>query len=191
MNSMINTLNKVISTENKTTFVAILAASVLSLFALVNTTVAIEPELTVPATEAEAAAIVAEVAGAENKEIISTILEQEAESYVEEQLRQVEDDPVAYLYYKGKQEGLADSEIHAMQGIMYCESKYNPYAANPSSTARGLFQFLDTSWSAWGNGGDVYSIPDNIDAAITYYQYAGTRPWVCPPVYVTPYQPGA
>jgi LysM repeat protein len=36
--------------------------------------------------------------------------------------------------------------------IIACESGGNPKAVNPSSTASGLFQFLDSSWRAYGGG---------------------------------------
>lgn len=36
--------------------------------------------------------------------------------------------------------------------IVACESGGNPTASNPSSTASGLYQFLDTSWKAYGGG---------------------------------------
>lgn len=34
-----------------------------------------------------------------------------------------------------------------MKGISWRESRWNPYAKNPSSTASGLFQFLTSTWA--------------------------------------------
>jgi hypothetical protein len=123
------------------------------------------------------------------QELVALLSKQEQDFYMAQQLERSKNDPIAYLYYKGKEQGLSDGEIIALQGIMYCESHYNQYALNASSHASGLFQFLPSSWRVWGGGGDPFSIPDNITAAITYYKYAGTAPWVCPPVPVMPFIP--
>jgi hypothetical protein len=179
-----------ISTENKTNLIAIIVASVVALFALVNTTLAIEPtetEPVLPASSEEAAAIVAEVAGQENKEIIAGILEEEAETYVYEELAEAErtGDHKKYLYVKTMEEGLSYNDAVIMDGIVTCESGWYAGAANPTSTASGLFQFLDTSWAAWGHG-NVFDGFRNIDAGVNYYAAAGQRPWVCPSYGVTP-----
>lgn len=34
-----------------------------------------------------------------------------------------------------------------MRSVAWCESRLNPHAQNPHSSARGLFQFLDTTWA--------------------------------------------
>jgi len=44
--------------------------------------------------------------------------------------------------------------------IMMCESGGNPLAQNPNSTAKGLFQFLDSTW-ANNCEGDVFNANDN------------------------------
>jgi len=74
--------------------------------------------------------------------------------------------------------GLSKYEIDKFQKIAYCESKYNPYAKNPNSTASGIYQFLRTSWLAYGEG-DVFDPLQNIKAAIRYYKVAGFSPWEC------------
>lgn len=188
MNSMINTLNKVISTETKMRFGAIVAAVLVSFFALTNMTVAIEPEAEViPPSSEEAAAIVADVSGKENKEIISGILEEEAETYVYEELAEAErtGDYKKYLYVKTMEQGLSYQDAVTMHGIVDCESDWVPTAANSRSSAAGLFQFLDSSWAAWGFG-NVFDGFRNIDAGVNYYAAAGQRPWVCPSFPVTP-----
>jgi len=125
----------------------------------------------------------------QTQELVSILSAQEQAFYMEQQLEISQNDPIAYLYYKGKQQGLSDGDIITLQGIMYCESHYNRYAVNAASNASGLFQFLPSSWRVWGGGGDPFSIPDNISAAINYYKAAGRSPWVCPPVAVMPYVP--
>lgn len=132
-----------------------------------------------PITPLDAEEVIAEVQHDKNKEIIETVLYEEVDSYQEKKLAYLESDPVAYLQYKAELEGLHQYEIDTLNRIMYCESKYDPYAYNGSSGASGLFQFLYTSWQAWGNGGNVFDTSDNINAALTYYQAAGTAPWVC------------
>lgn len=37
---------------------------------------------------------------------------------------------------------------HTMRELARCESTFNPGAKNPESSARGLFQYLDTTWTS-------------------------------------------
>jgi hypothetical protein len=53
--------------------------------------------------------------------------------------------------------------------VMYCESKGNPYADNPSSSATGLMQILDGPMDPLANMSQAYSM----------YQDRGWQPWVC------------
>lgn len=51
------------------------------------------------------------------------------------------------------------------------ESNLNPASANPSSSARGLYQFMTRrggSWDEYGRGGDVFDPAANTDAAMRY-----------------------
>lgn len=86
-------------------------------------------------------------------------------------------DPQSYLLYVVQQNGLSTTDYDVLNSIMYCESKYNPSATNPYSGAKGLFQFLDSSWAIWGQG-SVYDPVRNIDAAVRYYKVAGVSPWI-------------
>ena len=74
--------------------------------------------------------------------------------------------------------------------IAYCESENNPTAQNPSSTASGRFQFLDSSWKYYGKKlwGDEWVLRDKLDFAdsteLAWYVYTkvdGTRPWEADP----------
>ena len=70
------------------------------------------------------------------------------------------------------------------------ESGFNPNSANKSSSARGVFQYLSSTWKATDEGKAGYSVYDpeqNIKAAIKYMASRGNaKPWVveksCPPV---------
>lgn len=66
--------------------------------------------------------------------------------------------------------------------VIQCESGGNPTAQNPSSTASGLFQFLDTSWLAYGGGQYAPRAKDATPAQQTAianraYAQAGLIPW--------------
>ena len=61
--------------------------------------------------------------------------------------------------------------------IIICESGWKPEAKNSHSTASGLFQFLASTWSGWGEG-DVFNPYDNIKGGVRLYQAQGTRPWL-------------
>jgi len=71
-----------------------------------------------------------------------------------------------------------------MERIKQCESQGNPNARNPHSTAKGLYQFLDSSWEAYGKllwgstvGKDVFSAKDNEELAMFVFLIEGTTPW--------------
>jgi GH24 family phage-related lysozyme (muramidase) len=45
------------------------------------------------------------------------------------------------------------------------ESRFNPNARAGTSRAKGLFQFIDSTWDQYGNGGNVFDPNANADAA--------------------------
>jgi soluble lytic murein transglycosylase-like protein len=53
--------------------------------------------------------------------------------------------------------------------IAICESTLNPYAKNPNSTAKGLFQFLDGTWSWIGANGSPYDVDEQIRQFMIWY----------------------
>jgi len=68
--------------------------------------------------------------------------------------------------------------------IRYCESRGNYTAANPSSSARGAYQFLTGSWAAYGHNdrygvstADKASPAQQDEAALITWQQSGTTPW--------------
>lgn len=68
--------------------------------------------------------------------------------------------------------------------IRYCESRDNYQAANPSSSARGAYQFLTGSWASYGHA-ERYGVSQahlatpaqQDEAALITWQADGTRPW--------------
>ncbi|MGI9595597.1 MAG: transglycosylase family protein, partial [Acidimicrobiales bacterium] len=68
--------------------------------------------------------------------------------------------------------------------IRWCESTDNYQAANPSSSARGAYQFLSGSWRAYGHA-DRYGVStadqarraQQDEAALLTWERDGTRPW--------------
>ena len=56
------------------------------------------------------------------------------------------------------------------------ESNYEPRAKNPSSTAKGIYQWIDSSWSE-NCQGDVYDPVDNIVCAMKTISKGGLRHW--------------
>ncbi len=71
-----------------------------------------------------------------------------------------------------------------MLKIRFCESTDNYQAANPSSSARGAYQFLTGSWAAYGHAerygvsqAHLASNAQQDEAALITWQRDGTRPW--------------
>jgi hypothetical protein len=68
--------------------------------------------------------------------------------------------------------------------VATCESGLNPNAANPHSTARGLFQFLSSTWATTSYAGySPFNAWANIQAAHQVFVRDGYswREWVCQP----------
>ena len=65
--------------------------------------------------------------------------------------------------------------------IAKCESGYNQFAKNRSSTASGVYQYLASTWAATDQGKAGFSVFDadaNIKAAVSYIASRGhARPW--------------
>lgn len=74
------------------------------------------------------------------------------------------------------------SAADVLDVIAQCESGGNPRATNPSSTASGLYQFLDSSWAAYGGlkyakrAKDATPAQQREIAAIALAR-SGTTPW--------------
>ncbi len=68
--------------------------------------------------------------------------------------------------------------------IRWCESKDSYTAANRRSSARGAYQFLTSSWAAYGhaerygvNSADKATPAQQDEAAVITWRQSGTRPW--------------
>jgi hypothetical protein len=74
---------------------------------------------------------------------------------------------------------------YVFERIAVCESNNNPKEKNPTSTAKGRFQFLDGTWKYyglkyWGNDfytKDVLSYADNTELAWYVYKKYGSDDW--------------
>lgn len=68
--------------------------------------------------------------------------------------------------------------------VMWCESKGDPNAKNPRSSASGLFQHLATYWpersakAGWA-GASIFDPEANIAVAAWLYSWGGSSHWVC------------
>lgn len=60
--------------------------------------------------------------------------------------------------------------------IAQCESNYDPTAKNPSSSASGVFQFIDSTWEHYCEG-DVFNEDDNIKCALDIMKERGYKDW--------------
>lgn len=68
---------------------------------------------------------------------------------------------------------------HVMVRIAEAESSFSESAANPKSTARGVFQILVGTFNDpyYGCTGDRHKAKDNIECARKIYEKSGTTPW--------------
>jgi hypothetical protein len=62
----------------------------------------------------------------------------------------------------------AGVNIQRALDIAQCESQYSPVARNPESTAKGVYQFLNSTWND-NCTGDVFNYKDNIACFIRWY----------------------
>lgn len=85
-----------------------------------------------------------------------------------------------YIYEKATEEKV-DPELAV--NIVRCESSFDRYAKNPSSTASGYFQFLDGTWDTTMQRMGLptstlkTSMPEAIDAGVFLLRNDGTRHW--------------
>lgn len=77
----------------------------------------------------------------------------------------------------------ADTGIPVLEAIKQCESGGDYSAQNPTSTASGAYQFLDTTWQgmdAAAGYARAIDAPESVQdaAAIELYTEQGTTPWL-------------
>jgi len=71
-----------------------------------------------------------------------------------------------YIRWKGQIEGYDDYTISGFIRLARVESGFelDQYAKNPKSTAKGIYQFIDSTWRHYClEDGNVYDWKDNID----------------------------
>lgn len=72
-----------------------------------------------------------------------------------------------------------------LERIAFCESRDNPLARNPHSTASGLFQIVHGSWVSYGkqlwgddlSKKDIFDGQTNTELAKYMYEKEGVAPW--------------
>ena len=75
-----------------------------------------------------------------------------------------------------KNKGLSAQETAAILAVAKVESNYNPYAANKTSTASGVFQFIDGTGATYGlNSSNRFDTQLNVAAGIEYLSAAITK----------------
>ncbi len=85
--------------------------------------------------------------------------------------------PLVELYFHSE-------DVEWAMRVMRCESRGDPAAANPRSSARGLFQHLERLWperavSAGWPGADIFDPEANIAVAAWLLYEDGPSHWVC------------
>lgn len=74
---------------------------------------------------------------------------------------------------------IAGKDFDLLNTIIICESGWHADAQNKTSSAGGLFQFIDSTWSRYASPGwEKYDPYRNIDAGWALYQKEGTNPWL-------------
>ena len=98
------------------------------------------------------------------KELLSPVSEVQGVGITEVDESYYKEDPLRYIRWRGQQLGYKDTDISTFIRIARAESGLNQYAKNPSSTAKGIYQFIDGTWRAYClKDGNVYNFVDNIN----------------------------
>lgn len=83
---------------------------------------------------------------------------------------QTSSDPIQNMLSTSGSKAFGPNEVPALLQIVKKESGFNPQAANPTSSARGLFQFLSSTGKEYGLPSDASQAPTEaqIAAGIQY-----------------------
>ena len=84
-------------------------------------------------------------------------------------------DPITYIRCRGEQLGYSNKVITTAIRIARAESNFRPMAKNPTSTATGIFQFINSTWHSYCKGKNIYDFKDNIDCFYKVYAEQTTR----------------
>ena len=85
-----------------------------------------------------------------------------------------ESDPKALIIQKSEEYGI---DPNLALDLARFESNFNPLAKNPSSTAKGIYQWLDGSWKAHCEG-SVTSTKDNVECTMRILANGGLHHWL-------------
>lgn len=91
---------------------------------------------------------------------------------------QIED----FIIYTAMKQGVS---VELALGIARCESGLNPLAKAKTSSASGIFQFINSTWKhttkklLWESGHDVFDPKLNIIAGIYLLKTEGAGHWEC------------
>ena len=64
-----------------------------------------------------------------------------------------------------------------LAAIAQCESENNPKAKNPNSSAKGLLQIIDGTWTSFACQGNVYDPEDNMRCGLRIATMSGLHHW--------------
>lgn len=98
------------------------------------------------------------------------------------QLDKISQEIEALIERIAKEEGFGPA---VAKRIAFCESSFDPLARSKTSSAKGLYQFLDGSWNyygfkLWGNelkSKDPFNAVDKIDLAMYVMGKRGFKDW--------------
>ena len=83
-------------------------------------------------------------------------------------------DTASYIAYQSE---AIEYDSALAVAIAWSESRLNPYAKNPDSTASGIFQFLRGTWNR-NCEGSVWNASDNIICGVSLLQSEGYIHWM-------------
>lgn len=72
-------------------------------------------------------------------------------------------DAITYIRCRGQRLGYDDFTISKFVRIARAESNFNPLAKNKSSTATGIYQFINGTFHSYCKGKNVYDFKDNVN----------------------------
>jgi hypothetical protein len=72
-------------------------------------------------------------------------------------------DAITYIRCRGQELGYKDTDISVFVRIARFESNFQPMVKNRSSSATGIYQFINGTWHSYCKGMNIYDFKDNVD----------------------------
>ena len=94
--------------------------------------------------------------------------------YLAPQHARAQDWVIQEIYAAGARYGVSGDWLLR---VAICESELNPAAVGRNGEI-GLFQFMPSTWYAWG-GGDIWSVWEQADLAAWAFSAGLSHHWVC------------